>query len=151
LEALADQVIIEEVLRPLMSGNEAQIYLVTSDGRESAAKIYKDAPNRSFKNRAAYVVGRKARTTPHQPPMSKGTRYGKSKDEDSWKCTEVDMIYRLQAAGVRVPRPRTFVDGVLVMELVTDDAGNPAPRLGELHFSAEEATRIYQLLIREVT
>lgn len=151
LETLADHGIIQEVLRPLMSGKEAQIYLVISEDRECAAKIYKEAQNRSFKNRADYVEGRKVRNTRDQRAMSKGTKYGKSRDEDTWKSTEVDMIYRLQAAGVRVPRPHTFVDGVLVMELVADEAGNPAPRLGDLHFSAEEATRIYNLLIREVT
>ena len=132
LETLADHGIIQEVLRPLMSGKEAQIYLVTSENRACAAKIYKDAQNRSFKNRADYVEGRKVRNTRDQRAMSKGTKYGKSRDENTWKCTEVEMIYRLQAAGVRVPRPHTFVDGVLVMELVADEAGNPAPRLGDL-------------------
>jgi RIO kinase 1 len=82
--------------------------------------------------------------------MNKGTKYGKSKDEEAWKSTEVDMIYRLHAAGVRVPMPHTFIDGVLVMQLVIDGEGNPAPRLGELEFSPKEATEIFQILIREV-
>jgi RIO kinase 1 len=150
LETLADDGLIQEVVRPLMSGKEAQIYLVVSENRECAAKIYKDAQNRSFKNRADYVEGRKVRNSRDQRAMTKGTKYGREKDEDAWKSTEVDTIYRLRAAGVRVPTPYTFVDGVLVMELVTDAEGNPAPRLGDVHFTPEEAHQLYRLLLREV-
>lgn len=149
LEALAHDGVIREVIRPLMSGKEAQIYLVVSEGRYCAAKIYKDAQNRSFKNRADYTEGRKVRNSRDQRAMAKGSKYGKGKDEDTWKATEVEMIYRLRAAGVRVPEPYMYIDGVLLMELVSDVEGNPAPRLGDLEFSPEEATDIYYRLIRE--
>ena len=151
LETLAEQGIIEEVLRPLMSGKEAQIYLVVAQGDVCAAKVYKEAQNRSFKHRADYTEGRKTRNTRDQRAIAKGSKYGKSKDEDAWRSTEVDMIYKLRDAGVRVPTPYTFIDGVLVMELVQDPDGNPAPRLGDLDFTAEEATEIFHLLLREVT
>lgn len=149
LETLADQGVIQEVVRPLMSGKEAQIYLVVSEDQYCAAKIYKDAQNRSFKNRADYTEGRKVRNTRDQRAIAKGTKYGKGKDEDTWKSTEVEMIYRLRDAGVRVPEPFVFIDGVLIMELVVDIDENPAPRLGDIEFSAGEAREIYLHLIHE--
>ncbi len=150
LAALAEDGIIQEVLRPLMSGKEAQIYLVRSGGEARVAKIYKEAQNRSFKHRTEYTEGRKVRNSRDQRAISKRTRHGRAQDEVAWRSTEVDMIYRLQAAGVRVPVPYHFVDGVLVMELVTDAAGNPAPRLGDVRFSPDEARRIYDRVLREV-
>ena len=149
LEALADHGVIQEVVRPLMSGKEAQIFLVVSEDHYCAAKIYKDAQNRSFKNKADYIEGRKVRNSRDQRAMEKGTKYGKDKDEDTWKATEVEMIYRLREAGVRVPEPFVYIDGVLVMELVVDEYDNPAPRLGDLEFSPTSATEIYQHLIHE--
>jgi len=149
LETLADHGVIEEVLRPLMSGKEAQIYLVVAEGQVCAAKIYKDAQIRSFQNRADYVEGRKVRNRRDQRAMSKGTKYGKARDEDAWRSTEVEMIYRLRAAGVRVPEPHVYIDGVLLMELVQDPDGNPAPRLGDLNYTEEEATHIYDILIAQ--
>jgi RIO kinase 1 len=150
LETLADDGIIEQVVRPLMSGKEAHVYLVIANGQQYAAKIYKDAQSRSFKNRADYTEGRKVRNSRDQRAISRGTKYGKSQDESAWKSTEVEMIYRLRDAGVRVPIPHTFIDGVLVMELVADQHGNPAPRLGDLEFSPQEATEIYHQLLGEV-
>jgi RIO kinase 1 len=150
LSALADDGIIDEVIRPLMSGKEAQIYLVVSQGRECVAKVYKEAQNRSFKHRADYTEGRKVRNSRDQRAMAKRSKYGRAQDEASWRSTEVDTIYRLQSAGVRVPAPYHFLDGVLVMELVTDGAGSPAPRLGDVAFEPHEATAIYQSLIQEV-
>ena len=147
LQTLVDDGIIEEVLRPLMSGKEAQIYLIVSNGQLCAAKVYKDAQQRSFKNRADYTEGRKVRNSRDQRALNKGSRYGKEKDEEAWKSTEVDTIYKLHNAGVRVPIPYTFMDGVLVMELVCDYQGQPAPRLGDLQFSAAEARQIYDYLI----
>ena len=150
LLSLADMGIIEEVVRPLMSGKEAQVYLVIAGGEQRVAKIYKEAENRSFKHRAEYTEGRKVRNTRDQRAISKRSSHGRAQDEAAWRSTEVNMIYRLQAAGVRVPVPYHFIDGVLVMELVTDGEGNPAPRLGDLAFDAAEAAGIYQHLLREV-
>lgn len=150
LETLADHGVIEEVLRPLMSGKEAQIFLVVAEGEVCAAKIYKDAQIRSFKNRADYVEGRKVRNSRDQRAITKGTKYGKSRDEDAWRSTEVEMIYRLRAANIRVPEPKVFIDGVLLMELVQDHDGHPAPRLGDLQFSPQEAQQIYHMLLSQV-
>jgi RIO kinase 1 len=150
LATLAEYGIIEEVVRPLMSGKEAQIYLVISDGQQRVAKIYKEAENRSFKHRADYTEGRKVRNTRDQRAITKRSSHGRAQDEAAWRSTEVGMIYRLQAAGVRVPVPYQFVDGVLVMELITDADGLPAPRLGDLSLSPEEASSVYERLMREV-
>ena len=150
LETLVDYGIIQEVVRPLMSGKEAQVYVVVVKGEECVAKVYKEANQRTFKHRSDYTEGRRTRNTRDQRAMSKRTQHGRKKDEDAWRSTEVDMIYRLRDAGVRVPEPINFVEGVLVMELVKDAEGNAAPRLGDLTFSANEAREIYQKLMCEV-
>jgi RIO kinase 1 len=150
LSALVDDGIIDEVIRPLMSGKEAQIYLVLSQGQERVAKVYKQAQNRSFKHRADYTEGRKVRNSRDQRAMAKRSKHGREQDEASWRSTEVDTIYRLQSAGVPVPTPYQFVDGVLVMELVTDELGSPAPRLGDVDLHPHDATLIYQTLINRV-
>jgi RIO kinase 1 len=150
LETLVDYGIIEEVVRPLMSGKEAQIYVVVAGGEECVAKVYKEATQRTFKHRSDYTEGRRTRNTRDQRAIGKRTQHGRQKDEEAWRTTEVEMIYRLRDAGVRVPEPINFVDGVLVMELVKDAEGHPAPRLGDLTFSPSEAHEIYQNLLREV-
>jgi RIO kinase 1 len=150
LLSLVDYGIIDEVVRPLMSGKEAQIYLVLSGGEERVAKIYKEAQNRSFQNRADYTEGRRVRNSRDQRAMGNRSKHGRAQNEAAWKSAEVDMIYRLRDAGVRVPTPYHFIDGVLLMELVTDADGNPAPRLGDLSFEPEEATAIFTQLLGEV-
>lgn len=150
LETLVDYGIIQEVLRPLMSGKEAQVYVVLAGGRECVAKVYKEATQRTFRHRTDYTEGRRTRNTRDQRAMDKRTQHGRKKDEDAWRNTEVEMIHRLRDAGVRVPEPIHFVEGVLVMELVKDAEGHPAPRLGDLSFTPDEAHAIYRELIREV-
>jgi RIO kinase 1 len=151
LASLADYGIIDEALRPLMSGKEAQVYLVIAGGQECVAKVYKDAHNRTFKHRSTYTEGRKVRNTRDQRAMGKGSRHGRAQEEAAWRSTEVEMIYRLSDANVRVPKPHNFVDGVLVMELIKDEGGLPAPRLGDLTMlSASEATAIFEQLLAEV-
>ena len=150
LASLANEGLLSEVVRPLMSGKEAEVFLVVSEGELRVAKVYKNAQMRSFQNRAEYTDGRKTRNSRDQRAIDKRSKHGKAKDEAAWRSSEVDMIYRLQAAGVRVPVPHHFMDGVLIMELVKDVEGNPAPRLGELRFEAEEATAIFDQLVTEV-
>ena len=150
LASLIDDGIIDDVVRPLMSGKEAEVYLVLVDDEERVAKVYKDAQQRTFKNRAVYSEGRRTRDSREQRAMGKQSRFGKAQEESAWRATEYTMIRRLQAAGVRVPVPYHFVDGVLVMELVTDAEGYPASRLGELDFTPEEAQTIHDQLLREV-
>jgi RIO kinase 1 len=150
LASLAEHGAIEDVVRPLMSGKEAQVYLVMSGGKECIAKVYKQAQQRAFRNRAEYTEGRRTRNTRDQRAMSKRTQYGRAQDEVAWHSTESEMIYRLRAAGVRVPKPLRYMDGVLLMELVMDAEGEPAPRLGDLVLTPAEATAIYDRVLREV-
>ena len=142
--------IVEEVLRPLMSGKEAQIYLVLAGGEERVAKIYKEAEQRTFKHRSQYTEGRGTRNSRDRRAMGKHSRHGKAKDEAAWRSAEVDAIYRLQTAGVRVPVPYNFVDGVLIMELVKGADGRPAPRLGDVDFDPATAKAVFDHLLREV-
>ena len=150
LTSLVDEGIIEGVLRPLMSGKEAQVFLVRAGGENRVAKVYKQAQDRSFKHRAQYTEGRSVRNSRDQRAMNKRTKHGRAQDETAWRSAEVDMIYRLQAAGVRVPIPYNYFDGVLIMELVKDAEGNPAPRLGDLRVDAEGAKKIFDHLLAEV-
>jgi RIO kinase 1 len=150
LAPLFDYGIVEEVVRPLMSGKEAQIYVVVSGGKQCVAKVYKEAQNRTFKHRAEYTEGRKVRNSRDQRAIQKRSKHGRAQDEAAWRSTEVDMIHRLHAAGVRVPVPMHFIDGVLIMELITDADGNPAPRLADLVFDPAGAQAMYERLIREV-
>jgi RIO kinase 1 len=150
LGPLLDAGMITDVIRPLLSGKEAQVYLVSSDGELRVAKVYKHATQRSFKHRTVYTEGRKTRNSRDQRAMAKRSRHGRQRDEAAWRSAEVDMIYRLRDAGVRVPTPYGFVDGVLLMELVQDADGEPAPRLCEVDMSAKEAEAVFDFLIREV-
>jgi RIO kinase 1 len=142
LLALIHDGVIDEVIRPLKSGKEASVYVVRSGGDVRCAKVYKDMRQRSFQARAQYQEGRKVRGSREARAIAKSTRYGRKEQETAWKNTEVDALYRLAAAGVRVPKPYGFFNGVLVMELVTDAEGYSAPRLGEVELSPETA-RIY--------
>jgi RIO kinase 1 len=150
LLSLVDEGLIEQVVRPLMSGKEAQVYLVRGGGELRVAKVYKEAQHRSFKQRAEYTEGRNVRNSRDQRAMTKRTSHGRAQDEAAWRTAEVDMIYRLRTAGVRVPVPYHFVDGVLIMELVTDADGDPAPRLGDLQLDAAQATRVFDHVLAEV-
>ncbi len=150
LSSLTDQGVVDEVVRPLKSGKEAQVYLVRIGGEPYVAKVYKDASARSFKQRAAYTEGRRVRSSRDQRAMTKRTRHGKAQEEAAWKSAEVDVLYRLHAAGVRVPTPHNFIDGVLLMELVRGDDGHPAPRLSELTLDRETARAYFDQLLAEV-
>ncbi len=150
LVPLVDQGVIDEVVRPLMSGKEAQVFLVRTGEQHRVAKVYKEATNRSFRNRADYVEGRKTRNTRDQRAMAKRTRFGRDAVETAWRNAEVDAIYRLREAGVRVPEPYDYVDGVLVMELVTGPEGEPALRMVDVDMTEEEAVDLFDVLLVEV-
>lgn len=150
LQALIDDGVIDEVLRPLKSGKEAAVYVVRSGEDVRCAKVYKDMAQRSFQQRVQYQEGRKVRGSREARAIGKATRYGRRQQEDAWKNTEVDALYRLREAGVRVPEPHGYFHGVLVMELVTDAAGFSAPRLGEVELDAGEAREFHRVLLRQV-
>jgi len=150
LEPLLDQGVVQDVIRPLLAGKEAEIYLVVSRGEECVAKVYKEATNRSFKHRAMYTEGRRVRNSRRQRAMAKRSKHGRKEVEAAWRHAEVDAIYRLQAAGVRVPQPYDYIDGVLIMELVRGEDGLPAPRLADLSFRPDHAREVFDELLREV-
>jgi RIO kinase 1 len=150
LQPLIDDGVIDEVIRSLKSGKEATVYLVRTGTQTRCAKVYRDMRQRSFQRRAQYQEGRKVRGSRQARAMNKSTRFGRSEQEAAWKNAEVDALYRLQAAGVRVPKPYGYFNDVLVMELVTDSAGDPAPRLGEIDLSAEQAREYHGFLIRQI-
>jgi RIO kinase 1 len=150
LEPLVEAGLIDEVLRPLKSGKEAAVYVVAAEGQILCAKVYKEAGKRGFHKQAQYTEGRKTRNSRQARAMQKSTRYGREQQEALWQNAEVDALYRLAGAGVRVPRPHNFIDGVLLMELITDADGNAAPRLNDLELSREQALEFHQTLVREV-
>ncbi|HBM84231.1 MAG TPA: serine protein kinase RIO [Halieaceae bacterium] len=150
LQPLVEDGLIDEVLFPLMSGKEADIFVVRSGTRTRCAKVYKEAYKRSFKKAAAYTEGRKVRNTRRARAMEKGSRYGRKQQEETWQNAEVDALYRLDRADVRVPEPYGCYDGVLLMELVTDEAGDVAPRLADVMMSEEQALEDYAQVLRYI-
>lgn len=150
IEPLVRDGLIDEVVRPLKSGKEAAVYVVLSEGEIRCAKVYKDVNKRGFHKQAQYQEGRKVRNSRQARAMEKNTRFGRQQQEEVWQNAEVDALYRLAAAGVRVPRPYNFVEGVLLMELVTDEHGSAAPRLNDLELSRQQALEYHGLLIKEV-
>ena len=150
LEALIDDGIIDSVVRPLKSGKEASVYLVAAGGQLRCAKVYKEADRRGFHKLAEYQEGRRSRSSRDARAMGKVSRHGRSRQQEAWKNAEVEALYRLEAAGVRVPKPYGYYDGVLVMEMVDDGAGAPAPRLNDVVPSAEEARAWHAFLMRQI-
>ena len=150
LKALIDDGVIDEVLRPLKSGKEAAVYVVRSGDDVRCAKVYKDMAQRSFQQRVQYQEGRKVRGSREARAIGKATKYGRKQQETAWKNAEVEALYLLRAAGVRVPEPYGYYHGVLVMELVTDAEGFSAPRLGEVELTAEQAREFHAVLMRQV-
>jgi RIO kinase 1 len=150
LEPLVEDGLIDEVILQLMSGKEATVFVVRCGEEMRCAKVYKEANKRSFRQSVDYREGRKVRNSRQARAMNKGSRYGRKAQEESWQSTEVDALYRLAAAGVRVPKPFNFLEGVLLMELVTGDDGNPAPRLSDVEFTAEQARAHHRTLMMQV-
>ena len=150
LQPLLEEGIIEGVARQLMSGKEALVYVVRAGGETRCAKVYKEADQRSFRQAVDYTENRRTKNSRQARAMAKGTRFGRKSQERAWQSAEVDALRRLAAAGVRVPKPYNFHEGVLLMELVTDSEGNAAPRLNDVALSAEEAREFHQRLIGEV-
>ncbi len=150
LQPLIDDVVIDEVVRPLKSGKEATVYLVRSGAQLRCAKVYRDMAQRSFQRRAQYQEGRKVRGSRQARAMNKSTRFGRREQESAWKNAEVDALYLLTSLGVRVPRPLGYFNDVLLMELVTDVAGDPAPRLGEVDLTPAVAREYHGFLLRQV-
>ena len=150
LQSLVEEGLIDSVVRQLMSGKEAMVYVVRCGDETRCAKIYKEATQRSFRQAVDYTENRRVKNSRSARAMAKGSRFGREQQEAAWQSAEVDALYRLAAAGVRVPQPYHFQDGVLLMELVADANGDAAPRLNDVAFTAEQALRHHATLIGEV-
>lgn len=150
LLSLIEEGLIDSVVRQLMSGKEATVYVVRCGEETLCAKIYKEATQRSFRQAVDYTENRKVKNSRQARAMAKGTKFGRESQEAAWQSAEVDALYRLSAAGVRVPRPHNFCDGVLLMELVTDAQGDAAPRLNDVAFDPDAALRHHAALLLEV-
>ena len=150
LQPLIDDGVIDEVMRPLKSGKEAAVYVVRAGDGIRCAKVYKDMAQRSFQQRVQYQEGRKVRGSRDARAIGKASKYGRKQQETAWKNTEVEALYALRDAGVRVPEPHGYFHGVLVMELVVDADGHSAPRLGEVELSHDQACGFHRFLVRQV-
>jgi RIO kinase 1 len=150
LEPLIEDGLIDGVVRQLMSGKEAMVFVVRCGDDIRCAKVYKEANQRSFRQAVDYTENRKTKNSRQARAMAKGTRYGRQAQEAAWQSAEVDALYRLAGAGVRVPKPYNFHEGVLLMELVTGVDGDAAPRLNDLSFEPELARQYHQTLVMEV-
>jgi RIO kinase 1 len=150
LQSLIEEGLIDTVVRQLMSGKEAMVFVVRCGDETRCAKVYKEATQRSFRQAVDYTENRKVKNTRQARAMAKGTKFGRQAQEAAWQSAEVDALYRLAAAGVRVPRPYNFHDGVLLMELVADVNGDAAPRLNDVAFTPEEARAHHATLLKEV-
>ena len=150
LQSLVEEGLIDTVVRQLMSGKEAMVYVVRCGDETRCAKIYKEATSRSFRQAVDYTENRKVKNSRQARAMAKGSKFGRQAQEAAWQSAEVDALYRLAAAGVRVPQPYNFHDGVLLMELVTDAHGDAAPRLNDVAFTQAQALAHHATLIGEV-
>ena len=150
IEPLIQDGLIDEVIGQLMSGKEATVYVVRCGEEIRCAKVYKEANKRSFRQSVNYTDGRKVKNSRRARAMEKGTSYGRKAQEEAWQNAEVDALYRLAAAGVRVPKPYNFHEGVLLMELLIDSEGNAAPRLNDLILTPERSREYHRTLITQV-
>ena len=150
LQPLLDDGVIDEVIGQLMSGKEATVYTVRCGSEVRCAKVYKEAAKRSFKKAVQYQEGRKVRNSRRARAMDKGSKYGRKQQEETWQNAEVDALYLLASAGVRVPTPYGCFDGVLLMELVSDEEGNVAPRLGDVAMDEEQALEDHAVVMQYV-
>ncbi|MGF1872176.1 serine protein kinase RIO [Photobacterium profundum] len=150
IQPLVDDGLVDDVLHQLMSGKEASVYVVRCGDDIRCAKVYKEADKRSFKQAAQYREGRKVKNSRRARAMEKGSKFGRDQQEQVWQSAEVDALYTLANAGVRVPQPYGCFDGVLLMELVTDDEGLVAPRLNDVSITKEQALIDHASVMRSV-
>lgn len=150
IQPLVDDGLIDDVIQRLKSGKEADVYTVLCGDKIQCAKVYKEATQRSFKQAVQYQEGRKVRNSRNSRAMQKGSKFGRKQQEESWQMAEVEALFRLADAGVRVPQPYMCIDGVLLMELVTDAEGGVAPRLSDVTLSEETALADFDTMIRNI-
>jgi len=151
LQPLVDNGMVDAVLRQLKSGKEASVFVVSCGDEVRCAKVYKEPEHRGFHKLAQYQEGRKARGSRDARAMERGgSRHGRKQQEEEWKNAEVEALYRLDYAGVRVPKPHGVHAGVLLMELVCDADGHPAPRLNDVDITPEQAREWHRFMMRQI-
>jgi len=150
LQPLIDDGMVDSVVRRLKSGKEASVYIVACGDQFRCAKVYKEAEQRGFHKLARYQEGRGTRSSRDARAMGRRGRHGRRVQEAEWKNAEVEALYRLSGMGVRVPVPHLVHEGVLLMELVQDEHGNPAPRLNDLQISADQAREWHAFMILQI-
>lgn len=150
LQTLIDDGLVDEVIRQLKSGKEADVYVVRCGSDTRCAKVYKKTENRSFRQAVAYQEGRKVRSSRHARAMTKGSKFGRKQQEEIWQNAEIDALYLLAHAGVHVPQPYAHLDGVLLMDLITDEDHLPAPRISDVFFTEQQALSDHEMIIQSV-
>lgn len=150
IQPLIEDGLVNEVISQLMSGKEATVYVVRCGSEIRCAKVYKDAVKRSFKKAVLYQEGRKSRNSRRARAIEKGSSFGREQQESAWQNAEVDALARVANAGVRVPKQYGCFDGVLLMELITDDEGNVAPRLNDVSMTPEGAMEDHAVVMKYV-
>jgi RIO kinase 1 len=150
LQALVDDGIVDRVMGQLQSGKEAFVYVVDCGSEVRCAKVYKDAQQRSFRTATDYREGRRSRGSRDARAAGRRSRHGRKVQESQWKNAEVDALYKLAHAGVRVPAPHGVHEGVLLMELICDGSGAPAPRIGEVDMAPAQALEWHGFMIRQI-
>jgi RIO kinase 1 len=150
IQPLVNDGLVDKVLRQLMSGKEATVFVVQCGEEIRCAKVYKEASKRSFKQAVLYNEGRKVRSGRRARAMEKGSKFGRKQQEEVWQNAEVDALYKVAAAGVRVPQPYGCFEGVLLMELITDEEGFAAPRLNDVSMTEEQAVEDYLDIIQHI-
>lgn len=150
IQPLIDEGLVDTVICELMSGKEATVYVVRCGEEIRCVKVYKESNQRNFRQHTNYTEGRRIKNSRYERAIKRGSRFGRSTQEEAWQSTEVDMLYRLANAGVRVPQPYNFFESVLLMELISNDRGDIAPRLNDIQPTAKQARLYHRILIRQI-
>ena len=141
LQALIEEGLIDTVVRQLMSGKEAMVYVVRCGDDTRCAKIYKEATQRSFRQAVDYTENRKVKNSRSARAMAKGSRFGRQQQEAAWQSAEeqarahhaslLTEVVRMLCAGVVHGDLSEFnillaADGPVIIDLpqAVDAAGN---------------------------
>lgn len=145
---------VDTELGILKTGKEADVFLLEradphdpAGGVILAAKRYRDSGHRDFHRSAAYVDGRSVRRSRDQRALNRKSTWGRQVASAEWAVSEWGALVRLWELGLPVPYP-VQVDGTeILMEWVTDMAGESAPRLAQTRPAPELLGTYYDQLV----
>jgi RIO kinase 1 len=145
--------VINEVVRIIKSGKEAEIYLTVRHKEDRdiyvVGKVHLDKKHRNFKNEQVYRSGWQMVGKANQRAIDRMTKYGQQYIQKRWVMEEWNTLRTLWKAGASVPTPVTVNDGVILMSLIgTHD--NPAPKLSDIELSEEGWLGAFNQVIRNV-